>query len=243
MDKPIPRTVLISCEHGGNRIPKRYRPLFSGAEGILASHRGFDIGAATLARRISTVLDAPLFLHEYSRLLADANRRPGSPTVFSEFTKGLNPIEKQRIVKKFHAPYRIDVEDRVRKEISGGAAVLHLSIHSFTPVLKGKFRTADIGFLYDPKRICERAITNHLMDAFGTESPDLKCRRNYPYRGVSDSLTTMLRQKFKEDRYAGIEIEVNQRFALGKPGDWRSFQACFLRTFSGALIRLPLPWP
>lgn len=243
MDNPAPCNLLISCEHGGNRIPKRYRHLFAGAEGTLASHRGLDIGAATLARRMSRILDAPLFLHGYSRLLADANRRPGSPTLFSEFTRGLDPIEKQRILKKFHAPYRIDVEDRVREEISGGAAVLHLSIHSFTPVLKGTVRSGDIGFLYDPKRICERAITNHLMDAFRKSSPDLKYRRNYPYRGVSESLTTSLRQKFTEDCYAGIEIEVNQRFVQGKPDDWRSFQTCFLRTFQDALISLPLPWP
>ena len=41
---------LITCEHGGNRIPPRYRDLFAGCEALLQSHRGYDPGALTLAR-------------------------------------------------------------------------------------------------------------------------------------------------------------------------------------------------
>ena len=67
----------MSCEHGGNRIPARWAPLFVGAERVLASHRGFDAGSAALAREIARALDAPLRLHTASRLLADANRSLG----------------------------------------------------------------------------------------------------------------------------------------------------------------------
>ena len=35
-------------------------------------------------------------------------------------------------------------------------------------------------------------------------------RRNYPYRGSSDGLTTTLRGLFADPDYLGIEIEVNQ---------------------------------
>jgi len=31
--------LLITCEHGGNRIPARYRPLFRGAGKLLDSHQ------------------------------------------------------------------------------------------------------------------------------------------------------------------------------------------------------------
>jgi hypothetical protein len=34
-------------------------------------------------------------------------------------------------------------------------------------------------------------------------------RRNYPYRGAADGLTTSLRRKLNTPRYLGIEIEVN----------------------------------
>jgi hypothetical protein len=38
-------------------------------------------------------------------------------------------------------------------------------------------------------------------------------RCNAPYRGVSDGLTTHLRRRFAAHRYAGIELEMSQRFA------------------------------
>ena len=32
--------LLLTCEHGGNTIPRAYAPLFRGASRVLASHRG-----------------------------------------------------------------------------------------------------------------------------------------------------------------------------------------------------------
>src|SRR5436305_13375521 len=37
--------LLITCEHGGNAVPERYRGAFAGAARALASHRGYDPGA------------------------------------------------------------------------------------------------------------------------------------------------------------------------------------------------------
>ena len=45
--------LLVTCEHGGNRVPKEYRRLFAGWEPVLASHRGYDPGALTLARELA----------------------------------------------------------------------------------------------------------------------------------------------------------------------------------------------
>jgi hypothetical protein len=39
------RRLLVSCEHGGNRVPARYVALFEGAADVLATHRGYDLGA------------------------------------------------------------------------------------------------------------------------------------------------------------------------------------------------------
>ena len=36
-------------------------------------------------------------------------------------------------------------------------------------------------------------------------------RRNYPYKGVSDSLVTYLRRLHGDASYAGIEVEINQK--------------------------------
>jgi hypothetical protein len=49
-------------------------------------------------------------------------------------------------------------------------------------------------------------------------------RRNYPYRGQSDGLTTALRRQFGA-RYLGIELEINQRWPLGPRSAWQTLQA------------------
>jgi Predicted N-formylglutamate amidohydrolase len=84
-----------------------------------------------------------------------------------------------------------------------------LGIHSFTPILNNVVRNADVGILYDPSREAECHIADALISEIHARAPQLRIRRNYPYRGTSDGLTTELRQKFGE-AYAGIEIEINQ---------------------------------
>ncbi|MFZ0489378.1 MAG: N-formylglutamate amidohydrolase, partial [Salegentibacter sp.] len=92
-----------------------------------------------------------------------------------------------------------------------GEEVWHLSVHSFTPQLKGETRNADIGLLYDPSRKMEKKISADFKRLLQEEIPALKIRYNYPYLGKADGFTTYLRKKFPK-QYAGIELEVNQKF-------------------------------
>jgi predicted N-formylglutamate amidohydrolase len=231
-------TILVTCEHAANRIPKRYQHLFESAEDLLKTHRGYDIGALALAQRLSKVLEAPLFTGKYSRLLADLNRHPGHWNVFSRFTDALDAAEQQRILKTYHEPYRAGVRNHVQQEIKNTHSVLHLSIHSFTPELDGVIRTADIGFLYDPKRKSEKQITACLIKQFKNNLNILRYRRNYPYLGISDSLTTSLREEFPDNCYAGIEFEINQRFPVAASNEWKSFKTGFVQTVRSALTGL-----
>ena len=50
--------------------------------------------------------------------------------------------------------------------------------------------------------------------------PEFALRRNSPYRGTADGLTTALRRRYPANRYIGIEVEMNQR--LMKSGDFDS---------------------
>jgi hypothetical protein len=45
-------------------------------------------------------------------------------------------------------------------------------------------------------------------------APQLRVRRNYPYLGRADGLTTYLRRRFPAGAYIGVELEVNQRHLL-----------------------------
>ncbi len=95
--------------------------------------------------------------------------------------------------------------------VKGGKPVLHVSVHTFTPVLKGRVRRADLGLLYEPARTHERDLAAKWRDIIKGMSPGLRIRLNYPYRGASDGFTTYLRGRFFEELYRGIELEVNSK--------------------------------
>ena len=150
--------MLVTCEHGGNRVPKEYRALFAGRKSLLATHRAYDPGALALARELARAFDAPLVASTVTRLLIELNRSPGHPQLYSELTRALPPSEKARIVARYYEPYRREVEQRVAQATAARRRVIHISAHSFVPVLNGSTRNADIGLLYDPARADERAL-------------------------------------------------------------------------------------
>jgi predicted N-formylglutamate amidohydrolase len=203
---------IITCEHAGNTVPDPYAHLFAGAGEVLASHRGWDPGAREMAVAFAEDMAAPLFLCETTRLLIEANRSAGHEQLYSEYTRQLTDADKQTLVANFHQPYREAVE---RTIASLPKPVLHLSIHSFTPVWNGKERMVDIGLLFDPARPLENHFCTAWRDLLKKHT-DLRVEFNEPYQGIDDGFTTYLRTVLTDDAYAGIEVEVNQKF-VGKP--------------------------
>ena len=204
-------SLLVTCEHGGNEVPAAYRALFRGRAAELASHRGWDSGTLALARALAGRLDAPLVSAAVTRLLVDLNRSPHNPRVFSSITRGLPRAERLVLLERFHAPHWEAARTEVARGIAERGRVLHLGVHSFTPVLDGTTRKADIALLYDPARPRERALAAGWLRALRLAEPARVVRRNDPYRGNADGLTTALRHEYPAARYLGIEIEVNQR--------------------------------
>jgi hypothetical protein len=71
----------------------------------------------------------------------------------------------------------------------------------------------DIGLLYDPARAWEKSIAIAWQAALSAhDQPALVVRRNAPYRGVDDGMTRALRLHYPDAEYAGIELELNQRW-------------------------------
>jgi predicted N-formylglutamate amidohydrolase len=202
--------LVFSCEHGGNTVPAAYRSYFKGAKKVLASHRGWDPGALDLARTLARSLDAPLVATTISRLLIECNRSLSSRNLFSEYTRRLSDEEKRDLLKKYYIPHRGSVAAVVRSAMRTHGAVVHAGVHTFTPVMKGRMRNADVGLLYDPRRPAEAVFCELWTIALARIAPELHVRRNYPYRGWSDGLTTALRASLPPTRYLGIELEVNQ---------------------------------
>ncbi len=233
MTRRAPRRVLVSCEHGGNRVPKAYTPLFAGAAEVLATHRGFDIGALQVARAFGRGLGVTPFAATTTRLVVDLNRSPGNPSVFSDYTRGLVGEQRAAALAAHYWPYRNAVEAAVAEAIAAREAVLHISTHSFTPVLRGETRNCDVGFLYDPAHSGEVRFVEAWIAALRAAAPALVLRRNYPYRGVSDALVTHLRRRYASRGYAGMELELNQKHVGGR--GWRALVAVLAATLATAV--------
>jgi len=230
------RMIIISCEHGGNALPAVYAPLFRDYSVALASHRGWDPGALLLAEKLASLLRAPLFSTTISRLLVDANRSPESRNLFSEISRPLSSIDKSQILDRYYLPHRQQILDAVSVAIDSGKSVLHLAIHSFTPVLDGKTRNADLGLLYDSKRAKEGRFCQAWRTELKKARPDLIIRRNYPYLGQSDGLATWLRRRYTHSQYLGIEVEINQR-RLTDPIDSVTMAKALAQTLAGNRLK------
>jgi len=204
---------VISCEHAGNRVPAPYRPLFKGAEAALRSHRGWDPGAAGIARALAAALSVRPILHHDTRLLADTNRSEDNPECFSELTRRLAAGDREALLDRVHRPHRARVRQAAEAAIEPGGLCVHLSVHTFTPVLDGLERDVDVGLLFDPERTVELDLVEAWRARILDAEPELRVRPNAPYLGTDDGLTTTLRAALPDARYAGIEVEVNQRHA------------------------------
>jgi predicted N-formylglutamate amidohydrolase len=210
------RQVVVSCEHASNRVPASLRQLGL-TKRQLDEHIAWDRGAAIMARAIASRLGAPLHLGRWSRLVVDLNRNPGHPKLVASESFGrvipanrdLDDAAIMYRLQRWWKPYRDRAGADVTRAIAHHGRCLQLSIHSFTPVVDGVVRRADIGLLYDPRHAGERDLARRLRAALAPSG--LGVFMNQPYRGTSDGFTTSLRARLPHARYAALEIEANQR--------------------------------
>lgn len=227
--------VLLTCEHGGNRVPQAYAGLFEGRRPLLESHRGWDPGTLELGRFLRRRFGWRLVATTATRLLVDVNRSLSSPELFSEITRRLPRDAKRRILARYYRPHR----QTVHEAVAAARSVLHVALHSFAPVWRGRRRATDVGILHDPARPRERALSLCWQRTLLRERPDLEIHLNRPYRGWTDGLTTHLRRRFGDRRYIGIELEISQRFPLGDPRSWRGLRAALANSLEEAATLAP----
>src|SRR3979490_492941 len=133
--------LLIVADHAGKQLPRRLGQLgLSNAE--CERHTAWDIGVGAVCCLIGKALNAVVVQQNYSRLVIDCNRTPGSGTSIldlSELTRvpgniGLSERHKLARVREIFQPYhdRIATEPDRRREAARPTALI--SVHSFTPV-------------------------------------------------------------------------------------------------------------
>ncbi len=181
---------VLVCEHASNHVPDGLLRLGL-SESDLKRHIAFDIGAAGTARMLSKLLDAPLIVQRFSRLIYDCNRSPEQPAAMPELSETtaiagnikLSAEAKLARVNQVYRPFHHALE----KFLDGRAVEMKktclVSIHSFTRVYKGKPRSVDVGLLFDR----DPMLANLLAKSF----PDVTTQLNEPY-GPKDGVMHLM---------------------------------------------------
>jgi predicted N-formylglutamate amidohydrolase len=173
---------VLLCEHASRLLPSGY-----GRLGLPAAefdrHIAWDIGAAEMATRVACLLDAPLFLAGYSRLLIDLNRPPRSRSSIPEVSEataipgniGLDASEAQGRRELWFEPFHNAVAAHLDARLGQATAVV--GIHTFTPVFHNTARPWSAGVLFGRAE----AFGLELASAIETRCGGL-VGRNEPYR-------------------------------------------------------------
>lgn len=214
LSEKLSHHLLLTCEHASNRVPARYKRIFRN-DPRLEQHWGYDIGAAAAARAVANGVGAPIVMGKYTRLVVDLNRSIGNKSMFCKEIWALSELERQRILNDCYRPHRQAVKELVDQALGHvpRRPVLHIAIHSFTPVLRGVERRADVGVLYDPDRPHETAVAKALRLQLQAQLAGLRVFLNSPYRGNTDGLSRVLRAEHKDLALRSISIELNQKYA------------------------------
>lgn len=210
---------IITCEHASAAIPPAWRELLAPFGETCEEHERWDPGTSEIATQLGKLLHAPVFKGEWSRLLVDLNRSARHPALFSPPLRELQDYQRTRILTGYYYPFRHQVVRALDYLVSESSPVIHLSIHSFTPVFKGERREADFGLLFNPYRVCEREMAALWLHHLKQSRPERVCRANYPYLGVSDGHVTALRIGFGRHGYLGLELEFSQKLPLAEKAE------------------------
>ena len=210
--------VLVSCEHASNELPEG----MSLPEPLRRAHIAWDPGALAVARLLADHFRAPLWQGSVSRLVVDLNRSIGNRMLIRRVSDGhriafnarLEEAERRRRIDRYYQPYRAGVEAAARGILAAQGRCLHLCVHTFTPVLAGRVRRNDIGLLHDPRRGPERRLSREVRRRLDGRTPWVTWF-NRPYSGTADGILPALRRSIGDERYIGLEIEINQRHADG----------------------------
>jgi len=228
--------IIITCEHGGNRVPDPYRKYFTGRNDLLRSSQAYDPGAIDMARSAASAFGAPLIASRVTRLLVDLNRALTHPELHDEAVHLAPKEERTGILNTYYHPYRKQAEELIGKAIEHHGCVLHLSCNSFEHEPTDS-READIGLLYDRRREPEKLLCERWQSHLTERDQRLSIRRNYPLRRDGGSLMSKLRRRYDADTYMGVDLVINQRHAQTGGHHWSSLRTLILESLGDVLQR------
>ena len=203
--------ILVLCDHATNIVP----PSVAGGDlGLppeeMARHIAYDIGARGITLELARLLDAPALLTRFSRLVIDPNRGEFDPTLLMRLYDGTiiagnrhaDAAERERRLDAWHRPYHQAITARIDAMTAEGRDPALISIHSFTPRLRGgPDRPWHVGVLWDR----DERIARPLINALDAE-PDVCVGDNEPYLGALEGDTMFRHGTMRGLRHVLIEV-------------------------------------
>jgi predicted N-formylglutamate amidohydrolase len=246
-DEPQPVTVtnaggrsplVIVADHAGNCLPRRLGRLgLPPAE--LERHIAWDIGVGAVCRLIGDKLGAVVIGQNYSRLVIDANRMPGSETSIVELSElttvpgniGLGKSQIEARIREIFQPYHDAIASELDRRRQAGRPTALIAMHSFTPVFKGVARPWHVGVLYnrDPR------FAKILMDLLRREH-GLVVGDNEPY-SVTDASDYTIPVHGEQRDLHHVAIEIRQDLIADEAGQ-RRWAGLFARLLPQAYQRV-----
>ncbi|WP_034763447.1 N-formylglutamate amidohydrolase [Chrysiogenes arsenatis] len=172
--------IVIVCDHASNRVPRCLQQLGLDPS-QLEKHIAWDAGTANVARLLSAQLDATVILSNYSRLVIDCNRMPGSSGSIVTISDGvpilgnqhLSEAEQLRRQRELFFPYQQAIDELL--QVRNPAKTLLVGLHSFTPSLGGQHRPWSIGVCYGKdRRLADQLLTllpEYISGEIGNNQP------------------------------------------------------------------------
>ena len=206
-----PSPFLLIGDHAGNAIPSRMGSLDLSVK-ELSRHIGWDIGVAGLGERLAETIDAVFIRQTYSRLVIDCNRDPGQADAMPEMSDGtvisanagLGQAERAARIAAIHAPYQAAIGAEIARRDAAGIETVLVSLHSFTPSMRGVDRPWEISILHGGG---DERFSIALLRLLKRQ-PGMTVGDNEPY--AMDIIDyTVPRHAFEAGR-AYVEIEIRQ---------------------------------
>jgi predicted N-formylglutamate amidohydrolase len=227
--------LLILCDHASNSLPPEYGNLGL-SEPELARHIAFDPGVAMVARHLAIRLGAPAVLSRFSRLLIDPNRGEDDPTLIMRLSDGteipgnaaVDGVERERRIGLYHAPYHAAVEAAIERALALGRPPMLVSIHSFTPVWRGRARPWHAGILWDRDERLAAAMIAALR-----AHPEIVTGDNEPYSGALANDTMSRHGTARGLAHALVEIRQDLIGEEAGAVEWADRLAAILAAING----------
>lgn len=233
--------IILVCEHAGREIPAALGDLGL-PPAAMDRHIAYDIGAEGVARELSRLLDAPLALQRYSRLVIDCNRPADASDAVPPISDGqivpgnqrLTQAERNARFTAIHKPFHDIVRSVLDRHHAGSDSVL-VTVHSFTPMLQSRPapRPWQIGVLSNR----DRRLAQRVLPALLAVKPDLIVAYDEPYEVTDEGdYAIPVHGEARGIEHVMFEIRNDLIAALEAQTEWAAIIA-------GALVKAVPPEP